>query len=183
MADHNTAHTAPLFNDALHEEFLTEKQLAARHRRSPKTLRNDRVLGVYVPFHTLGRLVRYRFSDVIAYEQAHRVACVDPKIGVCAVSFVDPREETFLTPPELEKRHQRGEKTLRNDRVQRGYISFYKLGGQVRYALSDIIAYEHAHHATSTTLVRAGKCVLLHGAGLDRGRRCCVMSVFVGDDI
>jgi len=51
MADHNTAHTAPLFNDALHEEFLTEKQLAARHRRSPKTLRNDRVLGVYVPFH------------------------------------------------------------------------------------------------------------------------------------
>jgi len=155
MADHNTAHTAPLFNDALHEEFLTEKQLAARHRRSPKTLRNDRVLGVYVPFHTLGRLVRYRFSDVIAYEQAHRVACGDDKMGPYAVSSADPREETFLTPPELAKRHQRSEKTLRNDHVQRRYISFYKIGGRVRYALSDVLAYEQAHRAPSTTSAQA----------------------------
>jgi hypothetical protein len=154
MAEHKTAHTTPSLNNALYEEFLTEKQLAARHRRGPKTLRNDRVKGSYIPFHKLGN-VRYRLSDVIAYEQAHRVACVDPKIGVCAVSFVDPREETFLTPPELAKRHQRSEKTLRNDHVQRRYISFYKIGAHVRYALSDVLAYEQAHRATSTTSAQA----------------------------
>jgi hypothetical protein len=155
MTDHKTVHTTPSFNDARYEEFLTEKQLAARHRRSPKTLRNDRVLGNYVAFYLIGRLVRYRFSEVFAFELTHRVACGDEKMGPCAVSSADPREETFLTPRELAKRHQRSEKTLRNDRVQRRYISFYKLGGQVLYALSDVVAYEQTHCATSTTSAQA----------------------------
>jgi hypothetical protein len=96
MADHKKAHTVtPSSNDALDEEFLTEKQFARRHRRSPKILRNDRVLGRGVPFHSFGRQVRYRLSDMIAYEQAHRV---DPNIGTSVVSSVDPRADTFLTP-------------------------------------------------------------------------------------
>jgi hypothetical protein len=50
--------------------FLTETQLANRHQRSVKTLRNDRLRGDYVPFRKFGRHVRYRLSDVLTYEQA-----------------------------------------------------------------------------------------------------------------
>lgn len=57
--------------DHLKEIFLTEPQLAARHQRSAKTLRNARVSGGYIRFVRIGRSVRYRLSDVIAYEQAH----------------------------------------------------------------------------------------------------------------
>jgi hypothetical protein len=157
MADHTKPHiVTPSSNDALDEEFLTTNELAARQRRSPKTLRNDRVKGSDIPFHYCGaRSVRYRLSDVIAYEQAHRVACGDGKMGVSVVSSADLHGEIFFTPDELAKRHQREEKTMRNDRVLRRYISFYKLGGQVRYALSDVLAYEHAHRVTSTTAAQA----------------------------
>jgi len=157
MADHTKPHiVTPSSIDALDERFLTTKELAARHKRNPKTLRNDRVKGTSIPFHYCGlRSVRYRLSDVLAYEQAHRVACVDPNIGTSVASSADPHGEIFLTPDELAKRHQREEKTLRNDRVQRRYISFYKLGGQVRYALSDVLAYERAHRVTSTTAAQA----------------------------
>jgi hypothetical protein len=51
--------------------FLTEQQLAERHQRSVKTIRNERVAGVGVPFVKIGRHVRYRLSDVEAYEQDH----------------------------------------------------------------------------------------------------------------
>jgi hypothetical protein len=36
------------------EMFLTETQLAARHQRSVKTLRNARVSGGYIPFVKIG---------------------------------------------------------------------------------------------------------------------------------
>lgn len=49
--------------------FLTEHQLAARHQRSVKTVRNLRVNGGYVPFLKIGRHVRYRLSDVLAFEE------------------------------------------------------------------------------------------------------------------
>jgi hypothetical protein len=58
---------APRLDDDL---FLTETQLAARHQRSVKTLRNARVSGGYVPFVKIGRNVRYRLSDVLAFEQS-----------------------------------------------------------------------------------------------------------------
>jgi hypothetical protein len=57
--------------EPLDEKLLTEKQLAKRHQRSPKTLRNDRVKGAYIPFIRIGRHIRYRLSDVLAYENAH----------------------------------------------------------------------------------------------------------------
>jgi hypothetical protein len=151
----NTSHSAASLVELGADVFLIEKQLAGRHKRSPKTLRNDRVAGVYIPFHIIGRQVRYRLKDVLDYELAHRVACGVEGTGIVAPFIIDPRTETFLTPGELANRHQRQEKTLRNDRVHRRYISFYKLEGQVRYALSDILAYEHAHRATSTTSAQA----------------------------
>jgi hypothetical protein len=55
------------------EQFLTETQLAARHQRSVKTLRNARVYGGYIPFVKIGRSVRYRLSDVLAYEESNVV--------------------------------------------------------------------------------------------------------------
>jgi hypothetical protein len=53
------------------ETFLDENQLAARHQRSVKTLRNERLRGGGIPYVKWGRSVRYRLSDVEAWEQAH----------------------------------------------------------------------------------------------------------------
>jgi hypothetical protein len=57
--------------DCIDEVFLTERQLAERHQRSVRTLRNARVYGGYVKFVKIGRSVRYRLSDVLEYEQAN----------------------------------------------------------------------------------------------------------------
>lgn len=51
--------------------FLTEHELAARQKRAVKTLRNARVNGDGIPFVKFGRAVRYRLSDIEAWEQAH----------------------------------------------------------------------------------------------------------------
>lgn len=48
--------------------FLTDQQLASRWGISPKTLRNARVRGGPLPHVRIGRLVRYRLSDVESYE-------------------------------------------------------------------------------------------------------------------
>lgn len=52
--------------------FLTEWQLAARHQKSPKTLRNLRVQGGYIKYYKLNRSVRYALADIEAYEAAHQ---------------------------------------------------------------------------------------------------------------
>jgi hypothetical protein len=48
--------------------FFTEKELAERHRRSVKTLRNERLSGRGVPYVKIGRSVRYRLDDVERFE-------------------------------------------------------------------------------------------------------------------
>ncbi|GJE09141.1 helix-turn-helix transcriptional regulator [Methylobacterium longum] len=60
--------TATAFSN--HDTLLTEFDLARRQNRSVKTIRNQRVLGGGVPFIKIGRLVRYRLSDVIPWENA-----------------------------------------------------------------------------------------------------------------
>jgi hypothetical protein len=49
---------------------LNEKQLADRWGVSARTLQAARVKGSGVPFIRIGRAVRYRLEDVLAYEQA-----------------------------------------------------------------------------------------------------------------
>jgi hypothetical protein len=50
--------------------------------RSVKTIRNDRVKGNGVPFIKIGRLVRYRLPDVIAWEDANlRLSTSDKGAG------------------------------------------------------------------------------------------------------
>lgn len=54
----------------LGEHMLTETELALRQHRSVKTLRNDRVSGRGIRFVKIGRSVRYRLSDIEAFEDA-----------------------------------------------------------------------------------------------------------------
>lgn len=51
---------------------LNEKQLADRWGVSVRTLLAARVNGSGVPFIRIGRSVRYRLEDVLAYEQGRR---------------------------------------------------------------------------------------------------------------
>jgi hypothetical protein len=51
---------------------LNEKQLAERWQVSVRTLQAARVKGSGVPFVRIGRAVRYRMEDVLAYEEAQR---------------------------------------------------------------------------------------------------------------
>jgi hypothetical protein len=58
---------------AADETLLTEQQLAARWQVSPKTLRNARVAGRLGGHVKIGRSVRYRLSEIIAYELQNSV--------------------------------------------------------------------------------------------------------------
>lgn len=58
-------------SDRRSETFLNEHALAERWAISVKTLRNRRVTGGFLPFVKLSRSVRYRLSDVIAWEEAN----------------------------------------------------------------------------------------------------------------
>ena len=49
------------------ENFMTEREVAQLLNRSVKTLRNDRSLGRGPKFVKLGRTVRYRLAEVLAY--------------------------------------------------------------------------------------------------------------------
>jgi hypothetical protein len=51
---------------------LTETQLAERWQISVRTLQAARVKGTGVPFVRIGRAVRYRMDEVLAYEEAQR---------------------------------------------------------------------------------------------------------------
>jgi hypothetical protein len=55
------------------ETFLTDAELAARWQISPKTLRNARVAGRLLGFVKIGRCVRYRLSEVVAFEERNSV--------------------------------------------------------------------------------------------------------------
>jgi len=55
------------------ETFLTDQELAARWQLAPKTLRNARVEGRLLGFVKIGRSVRYRLSEIIAYELQNSV--------------------------------------------------------------------------------------------------------------
>ena len=82
MADRlNRASPVPSVAATLDEIFLTEKQLASRHQLSVKTLRNARVTGSYIRFVRLGRTVRYRLRDIVAYEEANLVHSTSDRLS------------------------------------------------------------------------------------------------------
>ena len=51
---------------------LTEKELAQRWSVAVKTLQNQRVAGCGLSYLKIGRSVRYRLIDVIAFEEGAR---------------------------------------------------------------------------------------------------------------
>lgn len=51
--------------------FLTERQLAERHRTSSETLRRQRRAGGGPPFLVNGRTPLYRVPDLLLWEAAH----------------------------------------------------------------------------------------------------------------
>lgn len=54
----------------MQEDLITETELSRRWKISVKTLRNRRVVGGFVPYIKISRTVRYRVSDVVAWEEA-----------------------------------------------------------------------------------------------------------------
>ena len=62
----------------LPEDYLmTRKELAERWQTSVGRLANDASAGVGVPRIRIGGNCRYRLSDVVAYENSHRIATLD----------------------------------------------------------------------------------------------------------
>ena len=67
--------TPPATNQvALVQVYLTEQRLAARWAISVKTLQLWRTQGIGVKFCKLGRSVRYKLSEIEAYEAAQERA-------------------------------------------------------------------------------------------------------------
>lgn len=56
--------------NALCDRLIDEKALAVRWGISTRTLQNKRVAGSGIPFLKISSSVRYRMSDVIAFEHA-----------------------------------------------------------------------------------------------------------------
>jgi hypothetical protein len=56
----------------LEEAFLSRPELAARHKMTIETIKRRQAKGLYIAYK-LGKHVRYKLSDVIAFENAGRV--------------------------------------------------------------------------------------------------------------
>jgi len=55
------------------KEYLDERDVANMIGISVQTLRNDRCSKRRIPYVKFGRSVRYRYSDVIAFMEAHKI--------------------------------------------------------------------------------------------------------------
>lgn len=66
------------------DELLTPEQLAEYLHASVNSLANDRYMGVGVPFVRVGRRIRYRRLDVVAYLEANRFSRTDTRVAVTA---------------------------------------------------------------------------------------------------
>ena len=56
----------------LEEAFLARRQLAERHQTTIETVKRRQAKGLYIAYK-LGKHVRYKLSDIIAFENAGRV--------------------------------------------------------------------------------------------------------------
>lgn len=68
LVTHDTASKIEI--QAIDDRLIDEKMLADRWKISVRTLRNNRVSGNGIRFLKIGSSVRYRMSDVIAFEDA-----------------------------------------------------------------------------------------------------------------
>lgn len=54
-------------------KFINEAEVSRITGRAVPTLRNDRHKGQGIPFYKLGRSVRYRLDEILAFMSEHRV--------------------------------------------------------------------------------------------------------------
>jgi hypothetical protein len=59
--------------DLEHFRYLTEQEVFELTGRGLQTLRNDRYLGRGFPYHKLGRSIRYRLADILAFMRCCRI--------------------------------------------------------------------------------------------------------------
>lgn len=69
------------------QPFFTQEQLAQRWQVSEQLLRLDRSQGVGCPYYKMGRLVRYKVTDILEYEASCKVATVEKQFDeTCEVA-------------------------------------------------------------------------------------------------
>ena len=61
----------------LEESFLNRKQLAERHQTTIETVKRRQANGLYMAYK-LGKHVRYKLSDIVAFENAGRTSPCQP---------------------------------------------------------------------------------------------------------
>lgn len=54
-------------------QYLTEQEVGFMTRRALSTLRNDRFHRRGLPYHKVGKSVRYKLADVISFMEAGRI--------------------------------------------------------------------------------------------------------------
>lgn len=67
--DYRPPRTGASKADSNDHAFLTEKDLAARWKMQPPSLANQRSQGRGPRYVKIGEAVRYRLSDILAYER------------------------------------------------------------------------------------------------------------------
>jgi hypothetical protein len=55
------------------DRFVSDKEVAKITGRAVQTLRNDRFRKQGIPYSKIGRLCRYRLSDVLAFCESKRI--------------------------------------------------------------------------------------------------------------
>lgn len=58
--------------------YIDEKEVSKITGRALSTLRNERFMGKGIPYVKVGRSVRYRIDDVIAFMETFRIETVVP---------------------------------------------------------------------------------------------------------
>ena len=54
-------------------KYLTELQVSEITAIAVQTLRNKRFFGEGIPYHKIGRSVRYKLEDVLNFMESHRI--------------------------------------------------------------------------------------------------------------
>ncbi len=58
--------------------YIDEKEVSKITGRALSTLRNERFMGKGIPYVKVGRSVRYRIDDVIAFMERYRIEPIRP---------------------------------------------------------------------------------------------------------
>jgi hypothetical protein len=76
----------------MEDRYLRDTEVARLTGRAVQTLRNERTLGQGIAYSKIGRSVRYRYSDVVAFMERHRINVGDhPNVNTAQSSGQEDR--------------------------------------------------------------------------------------------